>query len=77
MRRFNGNINFDVNVGASQDTGVEALPAYAGDAGSIPESGRSLAEGMGIHFGILSWRIPWTEEPGRLQSWGSQRDGHD
>ena len=29
------------------------------------------------HFGILAWRIPWTEDPGRLQSTGSQRVGHN
>ena len=34
-------------------------------------------EGTATHFSILSWRIPWTEEPGRLQSMGSQRVGHD
>ena len=32
---------------------------------------------MAIHSSILAWRIPWTEEPGRLQSMGSQRVGHD
>ena len=37
----------------------------------------TLEEGMAIHSRILSWRIPWTEEPGRLQSRGSQRVGHD
>ena len=31
-----------------------------------------LEEGMATHYGILSWRIPWTEEPGKLQSIGSQ-----
>ena len=35
-----------------------------------------LEEGMAIHS-ILAWRIPWTEEPGRLQSIGSQRVGHN
>ena len=35
-----------------------------------------LQEGMATHFSILAWRIPWTEEPGRLQSIGSQRVGH-
>ena len=33
-------------------------------------------EGHGNHCSILAWRIPWTEEPGRLQSMGSQRVGH-
>ena len=55
------------------------LPAKAGglrDPGSIPESGRSLEEGMATHSSILAWRIPWTEEPGGLQSMGSQRVRH-
>ena len=36
-----------------------------------------LEKGMAAHSGILTWRIPWTEEPGRLQSMGLQRVGHD
>ena len=36
-----------------------------------------LEEGMATHSSILAWRIPWTEKPGRLQSMGSQRVGHD
>ena len=32
-----------------------------------------LEEGLATHSGILAWRIPWTEEPGGLQSMGSQR----
>ena len=36
-----------------------------------------LEEGIAVHSSILAWRIPWTEEPGRLQSVGSQRVGHD
>ena len=36
-----------------------------------------LEEGMAIYSSILAWRIPWTEEPGGLQSMGSQRVGHD
>ena len=36
-----------------------------------------LEEGMAAHSGILARRIPWTEEPGRLQSTGSQRVGDD
>ena len=37
----------------------------------------TLEKGMATHFSILAWRIPWTEEPGRLHSVGSQRVGHD
>ena len=32
---------------------------------------------MAIHSSILAWKIPWTEQPGGLQSMGSQRVGHD
>ena len=59
---------------------VKNLPATAGgrrEAGSIPGSGRSLEEEMATHPSILAWIIPWTEEPGGLQSLGSQRVGHD
>ena len=44
----------------------------AGDPGSIPGLGISPGEGESYHFSILAWRIPWTEEPGGLQSMGSQ-----
>ena len=36
-----------------------------------------LEKGMASHSSVLAWRISWTEEPGRLQSIGSQRVGHD
>ena len=36
-----------------------------------------LEKGMATHSSILAWRIPWTEEPGGLQSIGLQRVGHD
>ena len=47
------------------------------DAGLIPGLGRSPGEGIATYSSILAWRIPWTEDPGGLQSIGSQRDGHD
>ena len=37
----------------------------------------SLEKRMATHSSTLAWRIPWTEEPGRLQSMGLQRAGHD
>ena len=61
---------------------VKILPANAGEAGDAWHV-RSLGckdpleEEMATHSGILAWRIPWTEEPGRLQSMGSLRVGHD
>ena len=42
----------------------------AGDRGSIPGSGRSREKEMATLSSILAWTIPWTEEPGGLQSTG-------
>ena len=59
---------------------VRNLPAKAGnvrDAGLIPGLEDPLEKGMVTHSSILAWDIPWTEEPGRLQSMGSQRVAHD
>ena len=47
-----------------------------GDQGSTPRLGRSPEEGN-THSSILAWKIPWTEEPGRLQTVGSQGIGHN
>ena len=49
----------------------------AEDPGSIPGSGRSPEKEMAIHSSTIAWKIPWTEEPGRLQSMVSQRVGHN
>ena len=54
------------NLPARQETRVRSL------AWEDP-----LEEGMATHSSILAWRIPWTEDPGGLQSMGSQRVGHD
>ena len=51
---------------AMQETQVQSLSWEA-----------PLEKEMATHSSILTWRIPWTEEPGRLQSTGSQRVGHD
>ena len=57
---------------------VAQTSAYnGGNPGSIPESEDLLEKEMATHSSILAWKIPWTEEPGRLQSTGSQRVGHD
>ena len=55
---------------------VKNPPANTGhprNAGSILGSGYPMEESMATQSSILAWRIPWTEEPGRLQSIGSQR----
>ena len=54
------------NLPAMQETWVHSL------GGEDP-----LEKGMATHSSILAWRIPWTEELGRLQYRGSQRVGHD
>ena len=49
---------------------VENLPAHAGDASSIPDQEDPLVKEMATHSSIPAWAIPWTEEPGGLQSTG-------
>ena len=59
---------------------VKNPPTNAGDIrdmGSIPGLGRYPGGGNSSHFSILVWRIPWTEEPGGIQSIGSPRVGHN
>ena len=55
---------------------IKNLPFNAGnsgDTGSVPGSEDSPEEEMTTHSSVLTWIIPWTEEPGRLQPVGSQR----
>ena len=54
------------NLPAMQETQVQSLGQED-----------PLEKGMATHFSILAWRIPWTEEPGWLQSTELQRVGHD
>ena len=56
------------NLPAMQETRVGSLSLGWEDP---------LEKGMATHSSILAWRIPWTMEPGGLQSMGSQRVGHD
>ena len=54
------------NLSAVRETGIHSLGQE-----DLLEKGRAT------HSSILAWRAPWTEEPGGLQSVGSQRVGHD
>ena len=56
---------------------VENLPAMQGTRVQSLGWEDPLKKEMATHFSILAWRIPWTEEPGGLQSVGSQRVRHD
>ena len=60
------------------------VPIYTGfsdgsavEESTCPDKEDPLEECMATHSNILVWRIPWTEEPGRLQSIGSQGIGHN
>ena len=57
---------------------VKSPPANAGDVGLISGGQEDpLEKEIATHSSVLSWEIPWTEEPGRLESMGSQRVRHD
>ena len=56
---------------------VNNLPAMQETQVQSPCWEDPLEKGMAIHSSILACKIPWTEEPGRLQFKGSQRVGHD
>ena len=75
-----------IDLGACTSKWTEDFPggsdgkasAYSvGDPGSIPGPGRSPEKEMATHSSTLAWRIPWMDEPGRLQSMESQRVGHN
>ena len=63
-------------LGASLGLSGKESACNAGDLGLIPGSGRSPEE-TAPHSSILAWEIPWTEEPGGLQSMSLQRAGCD
>ena len=60
-------------------SGEEAACNARGTGDAVQSPGREdpLEEGVATHSRILAWRVPWTEEPGGLQSMGWQRVGHD
>ena len=60
-------------AGFSGGSVVKNLPTNAGDLGSTPGSEDPLEKEMATHSGILMREIPWTEEPGGLQSIGLQK----
>ena len=56
---------------------VKASAYNAGDPGRSLGQEDPLEKEMATHFSTLAWKIPWLEVPGRLQSMGLQRVGHD
>ena len=66
-----------ITLGSPGGSDGKESACSAGDMGSIPGWEDALEEGMATHFSILAWRIPWTEEPGGLQSTGLQNVRQD
>ena len=64
-------------LGLPGDSVIKNLSAYEGDVGSIPGLERSPGKGNGNPLPCSCWKIPWTEEPGGLQSVWLQRAVHD
>ena len=64
-------------LGFPGDSDGKESACDVGDLGSVLGWKDPLEKGMATHSIILAWRIPWTEELGRLQSMESQRLGHD
>src|SRR5574341_307026 len=59
------------------ENSMDRGPWWATVPGVVDYSVLPLEKEMAIHSSTIAWKIPWTEEPGRLQSMGSQRVGHD
>ena len=76
LTRFHNN-KLAASVGFPGGSEVKASARNVGDLGSIPGLGRSPGEGNGNPLQYSCLLIPWTEKPGRLQSMGLQRVGHD
>ena len=65
------------NKGLPSGSAVKNLPAMQEMQVQSLDWEDPLEKGMATHSSILAWRIPWTEQPDRLQSIGSQKVGHD
>ena len=70
-----GDVNLKLTNVVAQT--VRCLPAMRETWIRVLGQEDPLEKEMAIHSSALAWKIPWTEEPGRLQSMGSQRVGHD
>ena len=68
---------FTIYMGFPGGSDCKESTCSAEEPDLIPGQGDPLEKGMATHSSILTWRIPWTKEPVRLQSMGLQRAGHD
>ena len=71
------NSMYKIRCGFRSRSDCKESACNAGDSGSVLGSERSPEKEMATHSSTLARRIPWTEEPGRLQSMASQRVGHN
>ena len=72
-----GPVNYNLVLAKSVAQTVKCLPAVRETWVLFLGQENPLEKEMAIHSSTLAWKIPWTEEPDRLQSMGSQRVGHD
>ena len=77
MRIHKSSISMVIYLGLPGGSDGKASAYNVGEPGSIPGSGNPLEKEMATHSSTLTWKITWTEEPGKLQSMGSQRVRHD
>ena len=77
MKLWNTKTTKTTGAEGSGGSQVKNLPSV--QETRVPSLGQEdpLEKGMETHFSVLAWRIPWTQEPGGLQSMGSQRVRHD
>ena len=64
-------------TGSSGGSSSKETACNAEDLDSVPGWGRSPTEGMATHSSVLTWKIPWTEEPVGYSTWGLQRVEHN
>ena len=67
----------DLEMGFPAGLDGQESACNTGYPGLIPGMEDLLEKRMATHSSILAWRIPWTQDPGRLQSMGLKRVGHD
>ena len=77
LRQQVGPVNYNLVLAKSVAQTVKCLPAVRETWVLFLGQENPLEKEMAIHSSTLAWKIPWTEEPDRLQSMGSQRVGHD
>jgi len=66
-----------MNIGVHVSFRIVVFSGYIPSGGIVGSYGSFMEKAMAPHSSTLAWKIPWAEEPGRLQSMGLLRVGHD